>query len=356
MGKAFLNLQKKMISHKTKQIYIITFILFVIIAACQRPQQLHKITFNGKALGTYYTIHIFHTDTSNTFRETFQHSIDSTLDNFNSVASIYNPHSIISKINQNTSYETNQMFVDIFNTSMEISQISSGAFDITIGPLVNAWGFGFTDSAMISDHYIDSILSFTGNSFVRLKDNSIEKDDPRVMLDMNGIAKGYAVDLVAGFIESKGIDSYIVEIGGEIKTGKKKPDGSKWIVAIEKPAENASSAQEIEEKIYLENEACATSGTYRRYYEKNGERYSHTINPKTGYPVTHNLISTTIIAPDCMTADALATACMVLGPEDAANLIESLEEIEAYFIIAEKGNKGWKIEYTSGFKKYLSNE
>lgn len=328
--------------------------LIFLLCSCQ-PQQLHRISFSGKALGTYYSIHIYHEDNGEIFQKKLQHQIDSLLDDFNALASIYDKESLISAINSNRPYKMNQLFADVFMKSMEISELSDGAFDITVGPLVNAWGFGFTDSMHVTGEFIDSVMQFSGYKKVRLMNNEIIKDDPRILLDMNGIAKGYAVDIVAKFIESKNIESYIVEIGGEIRAGKEKPDGSMWVIAVEKPAEDAASPQQEEKRVFLQNISVATSGSYRRYYERDGTRYSHTIDPKTGRPVSHSMLSATIIAEDCMTADALATACMVLGLEDAIKLCESLENTEGFFIVAVR-NDEYTTHFTSGFEKYLKEE
>ncbi len=325
--------------------------VFLLFLSCQ-TDHLHKITLKGDALGTYYTVHLYHSDSGYVFRDHLQHQIDSVLDYFNAVASIYDPSSLISRINRNEHYEMDALFSDMFIKSSEISELSGGAFDITVGPLVNAWGFGFTDSLHITKELIDSILEFTGYQNVRLENKRIVKDDPRIMLDMNGIAKGYAVDMVAEFLETLDIKSYIVEIGGEVRAGDLKPDDSYWVIAIEKPAEHFSSPQQEEKRIFLHNISVATSGSYRRYYEREGERYSHTIDPETGRPVSHSMLSATIIASDCMTADGIATACMVLGLDEAVRFCEDQEKVEGFFIVAGNNNE-YSFHYTSGFEKYM---
>ncbi len=329
------------------------FLLFslIIYTACQQPH-LGRVTIQGKALGTYYTIHVYHQDTSLSFRNKLQFATDSILDHFNTIASIYNNNSEISRVNRNEDIEVSDIFIDVFERASELNKQSYGAFDITVGPLVNAWGFGFTDSTHISQEVIDSLLLLTGMSNVQLKGRKLIKNKPEILLDMNGIAKGYAVDLMAEYVESLGISSYIVEIGGEVRAGNPKPDGTNWIIAIEKPAEDATAPQEEERRIELNNLSVATSGSYRRYYERNGKRYSHTIDPFTGYPVNHFMLSATIITSDCMTADALATACMVLGIEKALELCEKLENTEGYFILG-NSDGSWEIRYTKGFEQYF---
>jgi FAD:protein FMN transferase len=332
-------------------VQFIGFSFCIFLIACSQPKQ-GRITIQGKALGTFYTIHVYHSDTSETFRQSLQQGIDSVLAEFNQIASIYDYNSQISQINRNEDVEVDDLFIDVFQRSKELNELSQGAFDITVGPLVNAWGFGFTDSMHISNELIDSLLQLTGMKKVKVEGKKVIKEEPGILLDMNGIAKGYAVDIVSAHIESQGIHSYIVEIGGEVRTGNVKPNGDQWIIAIEKPAEEALSPQEEEQRIGLNNCAVATSGTYRRYYERSGERYSHTIDPFTGYPVNHSMLSATIIASDCMTADALATACMVLGIEKAMKLCESTDGVEGYFIIGNKDGS-WTIRYTKGFEKYF---
>ncbi len=333
---------------------ILIMILALMFISC-RQSQPEKITLKGEALGTFYTINVYHEQADKEFAVKLQYKIDSLLSHFNSVASIYDSTSVISCINKNLSYNPDSMFNNVFLKANEVSELSGGAFDITVGPLVNAWGFGFTDSAHITQEFIDSVLQFTGYKKVRIVHDRVVKDDSRIVLDMNAIAKGYAVDLVAEFIEEQGIKSYVVEIGGEVRAGLPKPDGSKWVIAVEKPAENADAVQQEQRRIFLTNIAVATSGTYRKYYERDGVRYSHTIDPSTGRPVSHNLLSATIIASDCMTADALATACMVLGKEGAMKLCKSLEGVEGYFIVAEEGNS-YSISYTPGFEKFFSEK
>lgn len=335
-----------------KSIVPFMFITFCFIFMSCNPAKDGKITIQGEALGTFYTIHAYHNDTTLAFRNNLQEGIDSLLAEFNAIASVYDFNSEISKVNQNNDIEVSDLFIDVFQKSIEMNELSMGAFDITVGALVNAWGFGFTDSLHVSNEVIDSLLQLTGMKKIRIEGRKVIKDDPRILLDMNGIAKGYAVDIVADYIESLGISSYIVEIGGEIRAGNLKPNEEKWIIAIEKPSKDSLSPQQEEQRIGLNNCAIATSGTYRKYYERNGERYSHTIDPSTGYPVHHSMLSATIIASDCMTADALATGSMALGIEKAMQMCESTDGIEGYFILGNSDGT-WTIRCTKGFKKYF---
>lgn len=327
------------------------FIVFVLLLSSCTGNKLVRHSFNGNALGTFYTIHYYAAPNFELNVEVVQAKIDSLLLDFNKTASIYNSNSIISKFNYNQDYVLNGMFVDIYKASLEISEMTDGAFDISVGELVNVWGFGKGEFKNPDSLKIDSLLQFVGLNKLKFENNIPAKVLPEVKIDMNGIAKGYAVDLSANFLESLGIKSYLVEIGGEIRVGDSKPNQEQWVVAIEKPSKDAHSEQEIQKKINISNLSMATSGNYRRYYELDGKRFSHTINPKTGRPVTHNLLSVTVITQDCMTADALATAFMVMGHEAALEFCKKHTDIEAYFIVADDTNN-WNFYYTEGFEKF----
>ncbi|MDP2424309.1 MAG: FAD:protein FMN transferase, partial [Bacteroidales bacterium] len=219
-------------------------------------------------------------------------------------------------------------------------------------PLVNAWGFGFTNRMKLNSNKVDSLMQFVGYQNFNLIENKIIKQNPGSAIDFNAIAKGYAVDVVGRFIEGKGISQYLVDIGGEVFARKRKHDGQLWKIGIEKPADQADSQRDLKVILELENEAIATSGNYRRYYEEDGIRYSHTIDPSTGYPVNHSLLSASVLAADCMTADAYATAFMVMGIERAKAYVLSHPGMEAYFIYASKDGslETWASE---GFVKKI---
>jgi len=307
--------------------------LFILLAAfsaaCSTPkEQLHK--FSGATMGTTYNI-VY----AGEARAGLQAGVDSLLLVVNAALSTYIPTSNISLINQaqNKAWADNLVQVN-FRKSFEIWQLSQGAFDPTVGPLVNAWGFGFqkmqgnTDSAGI-----DSLLQFVGFDKVKLENDTIFKSHPNIVLDFSAIAKGYGVDAVALYLESVGVQNYIVEIGGELRAAGEKAPGFNWIAGIEKPIDDQLGQQrELQMTIPLENKSMATSGNYRNFYTKDGQKYAHTIHPKTGYPSESNLLSTTVIANDCMTADGYATAFMVMGFEAARTLVEASEELEAVFL------------------------
>jgi FAD:protein FMN transferase len=200
--------------------------------------------------------------------------------------------------------------------------------------LVNAWGFGFAEKEKMNQHTIDSLLNIIGYQRIVVDGDKVRKEIPELQFDFNAIAKGYASDLAGQLLESKGITSYMVEIGGDLITKGKKPDGSVWRIGLEEPAKDMYASQEWAFLVEMHNQAVATSGSYRKYYEDGGQRFSHTIDPTTGRPVQHNLLSVSVFADDCMTADAYATAFMVMGFEKAKEYVETHEGMQAFFIFS----------------------
>ena len=335
---------------KNLLIILIILIFGVLQQGCDSSGDVIKINFSGEAQGTYYQITYFAADT---FLR--QQEIDSLLRSFDLSASIWERNSVISKINRNDPEVTlDENFINIFKQAKRISEETNGAFDVTVGPLVNAWGFGFIEGIEINKNTIDSLLEFVDHKTIHLKDGKIIKDNPNIRIDFNAIAQGYSVDLTGKFIESKGIKNFLVDIGGEVLGKGQKPDGSFWLVGIEKPCESADAAREVYAKINIKNEAIATSGNYRKFYEKNGVRYSHTIDPKTGYPVKHSLLSATVIADSAAIADAYATSFMVMGIDKAKEFLSGRDNIEAYFIYSDK-NGNLKTYATEGIRGKIKN-
>jgi len=330
-----------------KKLNIILFVSFLIISCNQKPKTTY-ISFGGFTQGTTYNITYESLDSTN-----FQNEIEYLLAKFDTSLSSYNKSSVISKINYNKSNVTDNYFRIVFNKAEEVYKNTDCAFDITVAPLVNAWGFGFKNKEEITNAVIDSILEFVGFQKVCMKDSLIIKSDQRLMLDVNAIAQGYSVDVIADFLEKQGINNFLVEIGGEVKTKGTNAKGKDWRIGIDKPFDNnVVPGQDLQAIIKLSNKSLATSGNYRKFYKRNGIKYSHTINPKTGYPVSHSLLSVTVIANDCMTADAYATACMVMGLEKSYHLIEQLPDIEAYFIFSDE-NGDYQIKSTPAMKELI---
>jgi thiamine biosynthesis lipoprotein len=220
-----------------------------------------------------------------------------------------------------------------------------------VAPLVNAWGFGYEKPASVSPALIDSIRRFVGYRLIRLVGDTLTKTDPRVQLDASAVAKGYACDVIADLLKKQGITNYLVEIGGEMALGGVNPQGKPWQIGINSPEDDSTSTHLAWiKKLQLTDRCLATSGNYRRFYLKNGRKLAHTIDPHTGYPVQHSLLSATVIAPDGLTADALATAFMVMGSREALALAESLPTVEAVFICSDGPGK-YQLISTSGIKK-----
>lgn len=276
-----------------------------------------------------------------------QEGIDNALKEVDASLSPFNKESVITAINNNTSMDTNPMFVEVFTLAQEVSKETNGAFDITVAPLVNLWGFGFKNMDNVSQENVDSLLPFVGYQKVKLVDGKIQKECPETMLDCSAIAKGYGVDAVGKYFESQGISNYMVEIGGEVRVRGFNPRGELWHVGINKPNDDpASISTDIEQVIQITQLAMATSGNYRNYYEKDGKKYAHTIDPHTGYPVQHSILSSTVLAQDCATADAYATAFMVLGMDEAKKVLKKHPELMAFFIYSDKDGemKDWMTE------------
>jgi len=325
--------------------------LAAILASCTQMPPQTPVKLQGETQGTYYAITYYDTENRD-----FQTEIDSVLHGFDLSVSMWVPTSIISKVNNNdTSVILDEYFIDNFNLSEEVSQATGGNFDCTVAPLVKAWGFGFDETKHVDQHIIDSIEEFIGYQKVKIENGKVVKEDPRMSIDFNAIAQGYSVDVIAAFLESKGINNYLVDIGGEVKGKGKKPDGTFWMVGIEKPAENMDSERTLKAVVALKNKSIATSGNYRKYYEENGIRYSHTIDPKTGYPVQHSLLSASVMADNTAIADAYATAFMVMGFEKSLEFVEKQKNLDAFFIYSD--NAGVVQTYlTNGFRKALNKE
>jgi len=256
----------------------------------------------------------------------------------------FNKNSVITAINENRDVKPDGMFLDVFKKAMDISRETDGAFDITVAPLVNAWGFGFKGGAQPNRSQVDSLLQIVGYQKVKLMNGRIIKDDRRIMLDCSAIAKGYGSDVVARLLRKRGVQNFIVEIGGEIVASGVNPNRLPWKIGVTKPTDDSLSVgQEIQAVISVKNTAMATSGNYRNFYYKGGKKYAHTIDPKTGYPVQHNILSATVLAKSCMEADAYATSFMVMGLDDAKRVLESHPDLMAYLIYsdADGNNAVW---------------
>lgn len=285
----------------------------------------------GKVFGTYYNIRYEAT-------ADLEDSIKSAFLEFDNSLSLFNPHSILSAINANRDTLTNEAFETMWSEAESVYTLSHGAFDITVAPLVKAFGFGRKSDqfSVISSQTIDSLREFVGFDKIRLENHRVIKTDPRIQLDGGAVAKGQSCDMIAAVLRRHGCENYLVDIGGEVVAHGINDKGQPWHIGITKPNINNEGAQEELQEILAVTDICmATSGNYRNYYYADGERRSHTIDPRTGYPVQHSLLSATVVSSTCMRADALATACMVLGAEGALDLIARAEDAACYLIVAQ---------------------
>ena len=309
------------------------FLILLIVGTVLIIRQQHNMPYQnnkGFIFGTTYNI-------------TYQHDKDLgkeilvALNQVDASLSPFNEKSIITKINNNESVKTDKMFVEVFELAKQISTETHGAFDITVAPMVNAWGFGFKSGTSPTKEVIDSIKEIVGFDKISLKNNKIVKQDPRTTLDCSAIAKGYGCDIVARLFRNKDIKNFMIEIGGEVVTSGISEKRIPWKIGVTKPTDDSlSTNQELQTILNITDMAMATSGNYRNFYYKNGKKYAHTIDPKTGYPVQHNILSATVLASNCATADAYATSFMVLGLDGAMKILEQHPELMAYFIYSDQ--------------------
>lgn len=341
---------------------LLPILSFLVLSACSGnkggQQTVSYLRLHGNTMGTTYNI--TYNDPEN---RNFQAEVDELLKAVNNEVSTYEKGSTITRVNNagdsiRLTGLPNDYFVSNFKLAKKVYEKTRGSFDPTVMPLVNYWGFGTSIKravTKIDQEKVDSLKQFVGFDKVRLEqqgdDIIVFKQDPGVALDFSACAKGGGVDAVGAFFRSKGIEDYLVDIGGELVAHGKSPRGQDWKVGISVPREDAA-VDEVHTVVSLSDAAIATSGNHRNYYQTEGYKYGHTINPETGFPEKNDLLSATVFAPDCMTADAYATAFMVLGLEKALALAAEMPEIDAFFIYGKKdGSMG--VKYTPGAAEYL---
>ena len=330
---------------KTKLTIIFSIIL--LFNSCKNSPS--KYIYNkGFAYGTMYSI-IYESPNGIDFQE----EIMDKFQDFTMIFSTYEEESTISKVNKNEATKLEPEFIACFERAMDISEFTNGAFDITAGSLINAWGFGPDEKRKMTSKTVDSLKLFTGYKKIHINNNAIQKDIPEIQIDMNAISKGFTSDLIANFLTEKGCENYMVEIGGEVVAKGKNEKRKTWTIGISNPDESLLvSSNELQAIIQLPDLAMATSGNYRNFYVEDGVKYAHTIDPKSGYPVQHSLLSATVLANDCMTADAFATAFMVLGMDLGVEIARQVPEIEIYFIYADDNGNN-QIYMSENFGQYL---
>lgn len=328
----------------------LALLLFVLLAGCEREPQSYRL--EGPIFGTGFHI-TFYGDYDDGQLSAIENAVKAALDKVDRQMSTYKPNSELSRFNRapvGQPFELSPETAEVVKEAIRIGDMSNGAFDVTIGAAVNLWGFGPDKhpDRVPSDSQVAEALQKVDYRALELDGTTLTKTKP-VYVDLSGIAKGYGVDQAARALDEQGVTRYLVEVGGEIRTKGDKPDGEPWRIAVEKPVSNERAVQRI---IELDDSAVATSGDYRNYFEENGKRYSHTIDPRTGRPITHHLVSVTVITSDCMTADALATAIDVLGPEAGYEMAER-EELAVYLVV--KTPDGFETRVSEAFRHYLQD-
>ncbi|MDF1698464.1 MAG: FAD:protein FMN transferase [Saprospiraceae bacterium] len=337
---------------------ILLLVITVGVYSCQPPEKYHKVT--GSTMGTYYAITYKGSNPAQ-----FKKEIDQILIDFNMSVSTYIEESTISKLNSNKEGiripENDPFFIPVFKKADVLYELTGGDLNTSVAPLVNYWGFGYKGKDQISrvdSLAVDSLLQIVQRTSFELKENDseafISKSIPEAEIDFSSLAKGYGIDVLAKYFEDKKIEDFLIDIGGEARAKGVNNVGETWKLAINKPKEDAP-VDDLEIILKLDNQSLATSGNYRIYYEKGGRKFAHILNPKTGYSALSNLLSASVLAEDCMTADGLATALMVKGLEGAKEFL-SKNKIPACLIYDADGDEDLEKFYANGFKKSVVKE
>ena len=321
-------------------------LLFALLAfSCGKEKSAYLI-LTGKAQGTTFNIH--YQDASG---RDFSRSVDSLFRLIDKSMSLWDSTSTISRINRNeTGIQVDTHFAAVLNRARAVSEATGGIFDVTVGPLVKAWGFSYKKGLPLPDSAkVDSLRQIIGFHKIRLENGAVQKTDPRMEIDFNAIAQGYTVDVIANFLEKNGVKNYLVEIGGEVRTAGSNDRGAAWQIGLDKPVElEATGNRQLQTTISLSGKSLATSGSYRKFVVRNGKKFSHAIDPRTGYSIAHNLLSVSVIAADCTTADAFATAFLVMGMEEAMQSAKA-NGLEIYCIYEDE-NGALQVRATDGFR------
>ena len=332
-----------------KRIISLIFLILLVAGTIFILSRSKYQTSQGEIFGTTY--HVRYNSTQNLDKE-----IEQELFRVDTIFSLFKENSLLSRFNRGEDKgKGNTLFAEVIKLSLEISNETEGAFDITVAPLVNAWGFGFKNKQPLSNKQVDSLQKLVGYQHLSFNGIELTKDIPNLQIDCGAIAKGYAVDRIAKLLSDKGCQNYMVEIGGEVVVKGNNDKGEKWKIGINKPTQHALPTEEdLQTLLSLTNCGIATSGNYRNFYIKDGKKYAHSIDPKTGYPVQHSLLSATVITQSCAKSDALATAFMVMGLDKAKAFVETHKDIQVYFIYAdEKGN--YQVWMSDGMKPLIDN-
>lgn len=313
---------------------LVSSLCSLLLFSCSKQKE--EYVFDGMVQGSYYHIAFYATEQE---RDEAKTGIDSIFKAIDASISLWHQNSLINRVNKNQAVELDSIFIDCFNASQKISQETDGSLDCTVGGLVSAYGFATKQRVKLTQRQTDSLLQYVGYRNVRIEGRKLIKKYPQTQLDFNAIAQGYTTDKVSAYFLGHGINSFIVDVGGEVRAQGKKADGALWRCAIEKPAKNAESEQQYSSYVELDNNSIVTSGSYRKYFiDEKGVRHSHTIDPKTGSSVQHSLLSVSVITKTATEADGLATAFMVMGVEKSKEYLAKHTSIQAFFISAGKNN------------------
>ena len=333
-------------------------ILFVILAGtllsastCEN-KDAEFMNVRGFIFGATYNI--IYENSKKITTDDIKRDVEKILHDFEKSLSSYDSTSLLNRINRNEDIKVDAYIEEIYKNSVMISEMSGGAFDITVGPLIRAWGFGADRQKSFDEQKLDSLLNLIGMDKVKLTNGKIVKSNPNIILDFNAIAKGFSVDVVARYFNKLRIKNYLVEIGGELRTRGTR-NGNLWRIGIDRPEDsNFMQGQlPLQAIMSITNKSVATSGNYRRFYIEDGVKYSHTIDPKTGYPIKNRMLSVTALADECGIADGIATVCMVLGPEKAKEFINSHPQFSAFMIYS--GDNGEFVTWMSeSLKQYVT--
>jgi len=340
------------------RLLLIPSFLFFLSMQCSRQVQVYD--YVGTTMGTTYSIKVLKDPQAGKPGKNFQLKIDSLLVEVNSMMSTYIPDSELSILNtshQSVPVEISKPLSYVLSKSKNMYKQTNGAFDITVHPLVKLWGFGNAGSVWSPPDaaVIQGMLNSIGSDKFELNGDYLVKLNPEVDIDLSAIAKGYGVDVVAELITQLGFNNYMVEVGGEVRCSGKNAAGESWKIGIQYPDASTARGMKLIGTVDLDEMSMATSGNYRNYFDFDGKRYSHTIDPVTGYPVINSLVSATVIAPKCIDADAVATALMVLGPDKGLKLVEAEDSIECFMVLEDRGGNLTRI-FSSGFDDYFSGE
>ena len=308
------------------KVWSFIILIFLLISCESEKSNSILVSDSGQTQGTYYHIKYMIED-----GESLKKNIDSLLIVIDNSLSTYNPNSLISRINNGEIISTDSMLRTVFRAANEVYENTNGAFDCSITPLVNAWGFGFSNKEKMDTARVIELLNLVDFKKIKLSNDTILMNE-NMMLDFNSLAQGYTVDLIAHMFDGIGLDNYLIEVGGEIKSKGKNPDNNFWTIGVDRPNEIINPKDRFQFILNLFNTSLATSGNYRKFYQENGVKYSHVINPKTGFPSLNKLLSVTVIHESCMKADAYATAFMVMGLKKSKLYLDNNTDLKAYIV------------------------